>query len=982
MEDVKKSKLYTPSLLETKDEVEEKMESGFEAYSKIINGLSEREAHDALTATVSRNMQQYEEITMGLMYVILTDPALASKAYRDLTFISRDGLALVWNRFSQMINERFAKMSDMTRKQVLWFAKEMVKILRLLLDLFGHVLERVKVVPWGGDISPRNMWLAETLLDLLSENRAWLDKFPVLMAMVCYTYLRIIEDHSSSMFTSFRQKEVDFCIQLLRSKFMDCCKIGRDLIRLLQNVARIPEFEKLWKDMIHKPQSLSPQFTGQIWSAEKISRLVPKTILEYPESQSLRCDLIRYICCNIHPSNEILSSEIIQRWAVIGWLLTTCTSNVAASNAKLALFYDWLLFNPARGNIMDIEPGILVMHHSMRSHPAITATLWDFLCRIIPHFYPPFEVQIRQGIVSALRFILEKRVLSTLAPLLQSPKLDKELRAMIKEHFSEFCQAEGKSPKELATPETLEIEVNNLDSPTEKILSPLDAAFSDDDDEEKKVSPNKPGDVFFRQIKEVEEIDVKPFLEQLDGDIKEICQHLLDQKDSDMEEQCDTVDNLCSVILRSEDFDSDVAEPLSQFLCGLYNGHLTGQMLPDEITTESMEDTLGKPLFVIYRNLSQGNEEGTCPIQLLTLVCVLYEKHTNIGYSLLFYLHGSSMLREGNKLHVYEEVCKNTDSGDLISCLVKDFRACQEEDVNLLCYLVPPVYTQFAEITIPNTDLLQSIVSCIDSAQLQTLICRIMQGDVQIYKKETLAKVVEATLRWETFEQYCVWQLLSAHDIEVEHLLPVVSKLRYRDHPEAIASLLLMLKMEQASPELLKPMLLRTFDNCDQFTTSLLSHWVIQDEQLLAELFKAMLLKSTSVAKRLRQRQNLKLQHPTPEQLLGHLNNLRLTAAIKQTMFFSQEALLQGLQHLQHSCSESQKTKFSDMFELLDVIEDLSRTTRSRVAKRSPSYSSPKSKKPLLVDGSSSESDQDDELMKAKGNRKRKKSVTVGSDSD
>ncbi|PIK34510.1 putative integrator complex subunit 3 [Apostichopus japonicus] len=127
MEDVKKSKLYTPSLLETKDEVEEKMESGFEAYSKIINGLSEREAHDALTATVSRNMQQYEEITMGLMYVILTDPALASKAYRDLTFISRDGLALVWNRFSQMINERFAKMSDTTRKQVLWFAKEMVK---------------------------------------------------------------------------------------------------------------------------------------------------------------------------------------------------------------------------------------------------------------------------------------------------------------------------------------------------------------------------------------------------------------------------------------------------------------------------------------------------------------------------------------------------------------------------------------------------------------------------------------------------------------------------------------------------------------------------------------------------------------------------------------------------------------------------------------------------------------------------------------
>lgn len=43
---------------------------------------------------------------------------------------------------------------------------------------------------------------------------------------------------------------------------MDCFMIGRDLVRLLQNVARIPEFEQLWKDIIHNPQVLSTQFTG------------------------------------------------------------------------------------------------------------------------------------------------------------------------------------------------------------------------------------------------------------------------------------------------------------------------------------------------------------------------------------------------------------------------------------------------------------------------------------------------------------------------------------------------------------------------------------------------------------------------------------------------------------------------------------------------------------------------------------------------
>lgn len=38
--------------------------------------------------------------------------------------------------------------------------------------------------------------------------------------------------------------------------------IGRDFVRLLQNVARIPEFDQLWKDILLNPKVLSPQFTG------------------------------------------------------------------------------------------------------------------------------------------------------------------------------------------------------------------------------------------------------------------------------------------------------------------------------------------------------------------------------------------------------------------------------------------------------------------------------------------------------------------------------------------------------------------------------------------------------------------------------------------------------------------------------------------------------------------------------------------------
>jgi integrator complex subunit 3 len=95
--------------------------------------------------------------------------------------------------------------------------------------------------------------------------RPWLDKNSFLVASVVYTYLRLIDDHGGNHIQALailRQKEVTFTVALLRERFNDCLVIGRDLVRLLQNVARIPEFEALWKDVYNNPKNLSPNFTG------------------------------------------------------------------------------------------------------------------------------------------------------------------------------------------------------------------------------------------------------------------------------------------------------------------------------------------------------------------------------------------------------------------------------------------------------------------------------------------------------------------------------------------------------------------------------------------------------------------------------------------------------------------------------------------------------------------------------------------------
>lgn len=359
---------------------------------------------------MNRGVPHHEEVCTGLLLAILQEPANAVRYFKDLCFVNRDGMGVVVSALNQLVIEKFWKLQEHCRTQIAWLVREMIKsgtngVESVIFNLLRNIA--------GGDVSSRNIALAESMLDLVNDHRLWIEKAPHTLATVLHTFLRLIVDHQS--FPSLRQKEVNLCISLIRERFAECMVIGRDLIRLLQNVARIPEFEQLWKDILHNPTSLHPTFTGiqqvmQTRTPRRFlqSRLTPdmerkivfltsqvkfgqqkryqdwfqRVYLSTPESQSLRCDLIRFICGIIHPSNEVLCSDIIPRWAVIGWILSSCTSNVAASNAKLSLFYDWLFYDPERDNIMNIEPAILVMNHSMRSHPVISVTLLDFLCRV------------------------------------------------------------------------------------------------------------------------------------------------------------------------------------------------------------------------------------------------------------------------------------------------------------------------------------------------------------------------------------------------------------------------------------------------------------------------------------------------------------------------------------------------------------------------------------------------------------------------
>ncbi|CAK1542138.1 unnamed protein product [Leptosia nina] len=993
MEQTKASspKLFVCTAIENKDEIEERYERAYVYFQSLVADCSEKEAHDALNNAVCKN---HEEVSLGMLMSILTEPHNSTKCYRDLTLISRDGLTCVLNNLSNLILERYLKFQETTRNQLVWLIKEMIR----------NAVNGVDSVCWnlmryasGGDITPKNIFLVESLLDVYIDSKSWLDKFPVLICMVVYTYLRLIEDHNVPHLIALRQKEVNFVIALIREHFDEILSLGRDLVRLLQNVARIPEFNQLWQDILLNPKTLSPTFTNvlqllQTRTSRRYlqSRLTPdmerklvfltsqvrfghhkkyqewfqRQYLATPESQSLRSDMIRFIVGVIHPTNELLCSDIIPRWAVIGWLLTTCTSNVAASNAKLALFYDWLFYDPEKDNIMNIEPAILVMHHSMRSHPAVTATLLDFLCRIIPNFYPSFADKVRQGIFNSLQQIIEKRVLPNLQPLFDSPKLDRELRTTVRETFKEFCSnGEGVSG----------FKEEGMDDVTR---GPDEPAFSDDEDDPMPIIAEDTDDDDL-PLSEVRARERPELAAALPSALRPFAETLLDERTA---AAATALLNACNPPMPTPTALADLFAAVLQDLPPL--------KISSNPSSAELDLKLSSPIFSMFDLLQSGASDSKKLISETFKEIYAQNSIPSLGYSLLFYLKvcyerdrraERDPAKKRNvkfKMDIYKSYCSNLEL-KLVESLADDFEKCQECDSNVLIWLVPDVYREFKEQVQNHVRLLHIIVSTIDAGQLQRLVCLTLQGNLMMFKTDDFTTMLSTSLSWETFEQYCLWQLLTAHEISVDDVLPIIPKLSYKEHAEALTSVLLMLKQERPTPDVLRQIFCREIDDGDTFVVSTVMYWCQDYEDKVADLLAVLLstrYPGTSPNKRKRPGKHTIPPNapPSAELVLGHLEQIRVCCVEQDDMsIFNMECMQKALQQSQSNSSETLKRQYMDLFSL--AWED--ELPMLRRARKLASNSMP-----LNANlHSSNEDSEEEEIVKPKQAKRRKKAI---SDSD
>ena len=63
------------------------------------------------------------------------------------------------------------------------------------------------------------------------------------------------------------------------------------------------------------------------------------------ESESQLVDIVRYIVVNVTPTNEIIHSNVLQRYSLIGLLISQQKHHVHQSYVLQALFIDWLYYD-------------------------------------------------------------------------------------------------------------------------------------------------------------------------------------------------------------------------------------------------------------------------------------------------------------------------------------------------------------------------------------------------------------------------------------------------------------------------------------------------------------------------------------------------------------------------------------------------------------------------------------------------------------
>ncbi|KAM7540300.1 hypothetical protein Aperf_G00000042291 [Anoplocephala perfoliata] len=412
--------------------------SRFENASKEVRNIKGKESNIVNSAiNLTGSEDDIKRLQVGLIYIALTDPTAIKWAIQDIVLISRDNLLYALSELTRVIAENWPKFQPDVHKNVLRIIDELFSTRGANIDiLMMHLYRRMQ----SGDLSQINLWLVQSLLDILTKYKESLltDRKHGLLPLTVFHFLRIIPDHHSETnpyitqipstsrppgLNNLFQREAKFVVELIRANFDRCAGIGREFIRMLYYVSRLPPFQKLWQDIFNDLPSLSstiPHVNSILANPTALS--YTQTLISYEMEQ-----YTLFMVSNVHIAPNFPTRRYQEMFI----------KNVHFEHCALSLFFPWYIFQKNE-TIMNIEPAVLIIINGLMNglNTHIYARLLEFFMKAANTFHPSLTTKFVQSIRTGITESIALGVVRSVGPLMEDlsrfrPDLCREFSTML-----------------------------------------------------------------------------------------------------------------------------------------------------------------------------------------------------------------------------------------------------------------------------------------------------------------------------------------------------------------------------------------------------------------------------------------------------------------------------------------------------------------------------------------------------------------------
>lgn len=198
-------------------------------------------------------------------------------------------------------------------------------------------------------------------------------------------------------------------------------------------------------------------------------------------------------------------------------------------------------------------------------------------------------------------------------------------------------------------------------------------------------------------------------------------------------------------------------------------------ILPESKNDDKLQESLLHPIFSLFKLFHQY--EDKCKKCVQNMFTEVYKRVPGTGGWLLYFLkvHTKLVSRKNPnitfKTAVYKNICNwATPEDKLDKCLARDLTCLERENSQFFLWILPDIFREYKSHMINNCEVLKLLVGSIDAKNLRDLIYCVTQGKLQVFKQEGLVDCVRESFNYETFEQFCLWQLIQAHDVPIDVL--------------------------------------------------------------------------------------------------------------------------------------------------------------------------------------------------------------------